>query len=229
MTGSASSHLALQMAAAASRERKWLAHRAALDAHADADEGDGRDHEQFRKNRAGEQAVERSLRIHAVKDGRNAGGKQQAERAGSREQPDGKVFGIAGFDQHRHQQAAERKDGEAGAGEREDRADGDGGDGEAAGNPAKERGEDAQQPLGCSALHHEISGQREERDGRQQRRRHQAVHFHGHGCDGRAAAPEEQERQAAEDGEDRQSEHGGEGEQRRARAEECRGFPLGST
>ena len=58
ITGSASSHLALQTAAAASRERKRLAHGVALDPHADADEGDARDHQQFGQNRAGEQAID---------------------------------------------------------------------------------------------------------------------------------------------------------------------------
>ncbi len=84
------------------------------------------------------------MRINAIKNGGNAGGEQQAERAGGGQQSDGKVFGIARFDEHRDEQAAERKDGQAGAGEGEDGADGDGGDGEAAGNPAKERGEDAE-------------------------------------------------------------------------------------
>ncbi len=44
MTGSASSHLALQMAADGFARRKWFAYGAAFDAHADADEGDGGNH-----------------------------------------------------------------------------------------------------------------------------------------------------------------------------------------
>ena len=120
------------------------------------------------------------LRINAIKDGGDTGGEQQAERAGRGEQPDGKVFGVARFDEHRDQQAAERKDGEAGAGEGEDGADGDGGDGKTTGNPTEERGEDAQQAFRRAALDHEISGEREERDGRKQRRGNQAIHFDRH-------------------------------------------------
>ena len=169
--------MALQTAAAASRAEKGSRTASHLIPMRTPTKAMAEIMTQFGKNGAGEKAIDGRLRIDAIKDSRNAGGEQQAEGAGGGEQAHGKIFRIAGLDEHRHEQATERKDGEAGAGESEDGADGDGGDGESAGNPTEKRGEDAEQPLSRAALHHEISGEREERDGREQGRGNKAVHF----------------------------------------------------
>ena len=149
------------------------------------------------------------MRVDAIEDDGQAGGEQQAQRSGGVDEPDGELLRVAGFDQHGQQQAAQRHDGDAGAGPGEDGANHRGGDGEAPGHPAEQRIVDPQQAAVGAPFHQKVAGEGEQRKRRQDGRGDQSVGGHGDGSGGDSVAPEQQQGQAAQGGEDGEAQGGG--------------------